>query len=312
MDLIRGKHIIPSNTEEFFNVCRSLDQSFTGAMRLLGEIDGDMYQADLLIQNGKIIAASLEDLNKRTMILKEGALKEIKSKLIGIRGSLDVYEFNEMEMNETIAENMDAMFDPQTDISISSLGVKLVPMKKKETKIIEKKPQEHKFGLHFGFGRPKPESERRVFEPEKRTESIETKAMGQIPEQNTGGAGITGIASGLGGLMGSPEEMEISERKRERLEELRRRHLLAKKRITPQKKITKIREGEKVETPIDRFFGLIKKYKRIRINDNLAKKLGVSKTRMEEWAMILEEHNLVELHYPTIGEPEIRLVDDRQ
>jgi len=311
MDLIRGKHIIPSNTEEFFNVCRNLDQSFTGAMRLLGEIDGDMYQADLLIQNGRIIAASLEDLNKRTIILKEDALKGIKSKLIGIRGSLDVYEFNETEMSETIAENMDAMFDPQTDISISSLGVKLVPMKKKKDRIIEKKPQEHKFGLHLGFERPKTDIEKRIFEPEKKTESIEPKIMGRIPEQETGG-GITNIATGLGGIMGTPEEMEISERKRERLEELRRRHLLAKKRITPQKKITKIREGEKVETPIDRFFGLVRKYKRIRINDNLAKKLGVSKTQMEEWAMILEEHNLVELHYPTIGEPEIRLVENKE
>ena len=43
----------------------------------------------------------------------------------------------------------------------------------------------------------------------------------------------------------------------------------------------------------------------MKINESLASRLKVNKTQIEEWAMILEEHNLLELRYPTIGEPEI-------
>ena len=34
-------------------------------------------------------------------------------------------------------------------------------------------------------------------------------------------------------------------------------------------------------------------------------RLKVNKTQLEAWAMILEEHSLLELRYPTIGEPEV-------
>ena len=44
----------------------------------------------------------------------------------------------------------------------------------------------------------------------------------------------------------------------------------------------------------------------LKIDNKLARKLGVRRSQIEGWAMILEEHDLVELHYPAIGEPEIR------
>ncbi|RLI92736.1 MAG: hypothetical protein DRO95_01555 [Candidatus Altiarchaeales archaeon] len=296
MDLIRGRHIIPSNTEEFLRICKSLDKAFTGAMRLLGEINGDIYQADLLIKEGKIIAASLDDLNKGTTILKEDALSEIRSKMIGVRGRLDVYEFDEEDMNETIANNTDAILSPESIVPLSSLGVRLVPIEKKES---EQKKRD--FIFHFGFGKSRsPESK---YELERK---IDLDTLERRESRS-----ISSIVPGLE-RMSSEEMTEISRRKMERLEELKRRHMLAKKKIMAQREHISIREGEKIQTPIDRFFSLVKKYKRIRIDDNLAKKLGVSKTQIEEWAMILEEHKLVELHYPAIGEPEIRIVEGNE
>jgi len=80
--------------------------------------------------------------------------------------------------------------------------------------------------------------------------------------------------------------------------------LLAKRREkrTEDKEIV---EGEVVETSIDKLFNLIDKRNKVKINENLAKELGVSKQRIEEWAVILEEHNLVTINYPPLGEPEI-------
>jgi len=47
----------------------------------------------------------------------------------------------------------------------------------------------------------------------------------------------------------------------------------------------------------------LKKEKQLKITDELSKTLGIPKHQIEEWAMILEEHNLLTLKYPTIGEP---------
>jgi response regulator of citrate/malate metabolism len=66
-----------------------------------------------------------------------------------------------------------------------------------------------------------------------------------------------------------------------------------------------VAEGKVVETTIDKLFNLVDKRDKVKINDALAKELGISKERIEEWAVILEEHNLVSINYPTIGEPDI-------
>ncbi|MBU0762215.1 MAG: hypothetical protein KKD39_04265, partial [Candidatus Altiarchaeota archaeon] len=68
--------------------------------------------------------------------------------------------------------------------------------------------------------------------------------------------------------------------------------------------VKKVQEGKKVETTIDRFYQTIKKEEHLKINDLLSKKLKIDRTKLEQWSLILEEHNLVELHYPAIGEPE--------
>ncbi|MCX6695163.1 MAG: hypothetical protein NTU61_02550 [Candidatus Altiarchaeota archaeon] len=66
-----------------------------------------------------------------------------------------------------------------------------------------------------------------------------------------------------------------------------------------------VSEGIKIETNIDKLYQIVEKYGHVKINDALVNALKVSKIQIEEWAMILEEHGLLELKYPTIGEPEI-------
>lgn len=57
-----------------------------------------------------------------------------------------------------------------------------------------------------------------------------------------------------------------------------------------------------LETDADKLFNLVKKEKKIR-SVEAAKKLDISTEKIISLAEILEEDNLIELHYPPIGEP---------
>ncbi len=59
------------------------------------------------------------------------------------------------------------------------------------------------------------------------------------------------------------------------------------------------------ETELDVLYKKVKKKGKIKFSD-AAKYLGVDKKKIEEWAGILEEHSLIQVHYPAIGEPELK------
>ncbi|MBI2971318.1 MAG: hypothetical protein HYY37_02785 [Candidatus Aenigmarchaeota archaeon] len=64
-------------------------------------------------------------------------------------------------------------------------------------------------------------------------------------------------------------------------------------------------EAQKETTPIDELFAYVAKNGKVRVNE-AAKKFNVHEVRIEEWAKILEEHGLIEVHYPPFGKAELR------
>jgi len=82
--------------------------------------------------------------------------------------------------------------------------------------------------------------------------------------------------------------------------------------IARKKQDEEQKDTVRIETAIDRLYQMVQRYKRIRIDDDLARRLGVSRAQIENWALILEEHKLVELRYPAIGEPEIRALEEKK
>ena len=60
--------------------------------------------------------------------------------------------------------------------------------------------------------------------------------------------------------------------------------------------------GRKLVTGIDKMLFIVKKNDKISIVD-IAKTLGVTRKKAEEWAKILEDQELVNIHYPALGEP---------
>lgn len=295
MEIFREKHILPRDTEDFNRICTQLG-SFTGVMRFFGRNES-LYMADLLIRKGMIKAASFEDLDKRTIVLKSGALNEIKKKLLGSVGSLDIYSMNDRDLMSVMVNNRDAILEDS--IPLSSLGVRIKPVKKKVIAEIEERGEKRRLG--FGFfmkGLMRKEDEQR-----EKTEELRVKK--QIEGKDTK---PVEIAEGKGEEFMRKEERLSELRRRRQMEEMAIREKMSKL-VKDKEKKEEIITGGKVKTSIDKLLEIIRKYKKVRIDDSLAHMLNVKRSQIESWAMILEEHNLVELHYPAIGEPEIRIVD---
>ncbi|MBU1135840.1 MAG: hypothetical protein KKG13_04985 [Nanoarchaeota archaeon] len=60
--------------------------------------------------------------------------------------------------------------------------------------------------------------------------------------------------------------------------------------------------ADHIHTGIDMLLEIVKKHKKIRLTE-AAEMLNVSENRIEEWGKILEDHNLITMHYPIMGEP---------
>ncbi len=61
----------------------------------------------------------------------------------------------------------------------------------------------------------------------------------------------------------------------------------------------------KYETDLDKLYKIIQKFKSIKFSE-IEKVFNINNEKAEEWAKILEEHNLAQIHYPAFGEPELK------
>ncbi len=68
----------------------------------------------------------------------------------------------------------------------------------------------------------------------------------------------------------------------------------------PRKNVEKAREH--VETDVDKLYEIVREKGIIKVKE-AAKLLGIDTEQVEEWGRILEEHKLVRLRYPPVGEP---------
>ncbi len=71
--------------------------------------------------------------------------------------------------------------------------------------------------------------------------------------------------------------------------------------------ISKKKVEERVKTKIDEMLEMIEKNEKISLN-KISEQLRVPISIIEEWAKILEEHDVVEIEYPPIGSPIVKKV----
>jgi hypothetical protein len=74
------------------------------------------------------------------------------------------------------------------------------------------------------------------------------------------------------------------------------------------KKITSTKLSGAYVTDFDRFYDFIIKNENIRI-PKLCARFKITKKQVEEWARILEDRGLIEVHYPLFGSPRLKCVN---
>lgn len=324
--LPEGEQVVAQTREEFIDFCESLKKDFRGVIKLYNRGDGKKYTAALLLEAGQIFGASFEDTDEHSIVYREEAINQIKKRLAGTRGDLEAYSFSEKDAQTVRKTNPEALL--KNSVPFSSLGMRI------KGNIEEKqgfggvgqsqdafgvggKTQVREMKIEDGFRladfarrlSSAPEGTQRRLDPnEALKKEKEEPPWAQNDKKNLlQGIPIPNIAG------------ETPEAKNERLEALKKKRQM--ENINIMKRISQItqkrqeevqKDAGKIETAIDKLYQMVKKYKRLRIDDDLARRIGVSRSQIEGWAIILEEHNLVELHYPAIGEPEIRISEEKK
>jgi|GEM_PF-813557 len=351
MKLPKGVHVKPEKIENFFQICHKLESDFTGALRLKGVKDHGVYIADLLIDLGNIIAASFKYIDSKPLYREEAlefiqkSLAGSSGKLdvfhfdseemarsieanpsALLEEELTVSELGVKIKSKIIKRPGVGLFSKISQaISKTSVSRKEGKIRdlKSDRKVFVKTPTRHE--IDFGSKiKPKEEGEKSELKtPANIIRRPELKISSGEAVELEGGKPIplkTPITMRPEKVKAPPvqenaPEQPSMDRKAERLQKLKDARLQKiGDRISIEKggeKTKTIATGVKVKTTIDKLYEMILDKGVVRLNDGLAKKLGVSKTQVEEWAMILEEHNLVELHYPALGEPELRKMHDK-
>jgi hypothetical protein len=65
----------------------------------------------------------------------------------------------------------------------------------------------------------------------------------------------------------------------------------------------------KIETNVDKLYYALVKNKSMSLS-SAASKLSAQKEEVETWAGVLDEQGLIELHYPAVGDPILRIKED--
>jgi len=69
--------------------------------------------------------------------------------------------------------------------------------------------------------------------------------------------------------------------------------------------------GKIIETDFDLLYKLILQRTKVKVSD-IVKMFNIDKKKAEEWMQILDEHDLAKIHYPAMGDPEIRKISENE
>jgi len=337
-ETVDGAKIIPESEEEFKQVCQNLTTDFIGLIRLSSEIGEESYSGGLLIYKGDVLAVTFEHLDNMEVSLGQTAMESLTERFKGTKGDLEIYTLSE-ESLETALEEEDAVL--KTPVKLSSLNIKIKSRgfkpdvdesksvtdmlaglsgseKQERLEMLRKQRGDriNKLNLTGNFSLVDFARNLSKLDPIKaqRLSEIRAKRMGAV--KTDGGIGKEDRIKA-----GRVEELKTKRASRLKLRDVlntvkgmgsdshQRDRDNVKIKLegdsTSARPVKKVMEGVKVHTSIDTLYDLVEKHGKVKISDALASSLKVAKTQIEEWAMILEEHDLLELKYPTIGEPEM-------
>ncbi|MBN2014040.1 MAG: hypothetical protein JW778_02570, partial [Candidatus Altiarchaeota archaeon] len=137
MNLPRGRRIISEKISEIGTIYDRIPEDFEGSVRIFMKFEGGLHRGDLLIGGSNILCVSLDDLDKGGSIYGEEAFGEIKKRISGAVGDVDVYIFNDTEMSLAIRTNEMILLKPVLSLSRFS-ELASVPAEKGAVRAAEK------------------------------------------------------------------------------------------------------------------------------------------------------------------------------
>jgi hypothetical protein len=316
MKLPPGKPLTIGEADQFVKSRKDRGQ-FNGIVRMKGTTEGRGYEVELLMAEGEIAAVEITGLSE-TPIQGDRALAEME-RLGGSEGELNIISLWNANLSQIKEENKEAML--QKTVMLEDFRIRIKPSPKPVRPggggILDT------LGSLFSMGTPGRKTE---FKGRFMLESQKTQQDISANQPKTGMTEPKNEADGTDEGRQEPKtepsktEKQAAQEGQKAGESKLKEDLIAKIRnrrfgritekllskMKPEKAKTETLFEEKmVETTIDKLFNLLDKKDKLKINESLARELGVSKERLEEWAVILEEHNLASIKYPAIGEPEI-------
>jgi hypothetical protein len=278
------RRVSAEDEDDLREISESLMDDFIGVMRL--SVHGK-YEASaaLLLDGGDIVAATYEGAGD--VLSGDCGISATVERFSGTEGGLEIYEMSREMFNESMRENVECVLKKAMPVADLNIRIKLGHDASSGGGLSHwRSSGKNKFG---GFFSGRLEDSIRLSEFARKSITIQKK-QDDVWERKGDGLFETGKGS-------KPHAIE-----RKTNAEVEKNKKQEKK--TGQEMVKRPGYGEKVETTIDRFYAMVKKDGRVRINDVLALKMKVDRAKLEQWALILEEHGLLKLNYPTLGEPE--------
>lgn len=109
------------------------------------------------------------------------------------------------------------------------------------------------------------------------------------------------------GLLDKAKALKQVEGKREAVKKPATEEKKPEKKTEQEIKQKVYTAGKVIETDFDVLYNLVMGKNKVKISE-IAKMFKIDKKKAEEWIQILDEHDLIDIHYPAMGEPEIRKI----
>ncbi len=196
MDLPRGKRTKSGKITDFITICKGLQPDFKGVFRLFIDIGGELNKGVLLISNNETVAVSLRNIDGGTEISGNDALNQVSKHILASVGDLDIYSYNDSEMNLALNVNRHASLTHPLDLGEFQREFALGEGMKEN--VVEEKPE----GEEPGEEKPEEKVKERKKKPKEEKEPGEEKPEEKVKRRRKKPKEEK-----------KPEEKEIRERK---------------------------------------------------------------------------------------------------
>ncbi len=286
-----GRMIAPDSEEAFTRIIAALRTDFFGVLRMYGSAADKQFAAGLLVSDGDIIGASLEELSTETVWQGDEAIDGIRHNLAGTKGTLELYAFPPSDRDAILEKNTPVLL--ASPIALSEFGLTIRGNLAKWA------------AAQKGFLSGGSLSLKTIVGPWTTSQARESLA-----------STASGGASGPTATLKFKESFDLASFARKAPATVPKGPPASKPIATAPgaqaagegddlRAQRSGQGGKKVRTKLDRMLLIIQKEGMVKMSV-LVRELNAPEAKIEEWGRILENGGLITVDIPLMGDPEFR------